>query len=83
MSLLPSKNDTKIFIIIKFCPFSLDGGHLTILTEARSKTIKILWQKFEQLFDDKKLSMHKMYINKIIQTKIAHVLAKRGHLLFP
>jgi hypothetical protein len=37
------------------------------LTEVRSKII-----------EDKKLSIHKKYINKVMQTKIAHLVVKRS-----
>jgi hypothetical protein len=37
----------RYFTIIKFCLFSLGGGNLTILTEARSEIIKIFWQRFD------------------------------------
>jgi hypothetical protein len=55
--------------IIKFYLFSLGGGDLKILTEARSKIIK-------GLFEDKKLSIHKNYIKKAMKTKITHPVVK-------
>jgi hypothetical protein len=61
----------RYFTITKFCLFSLCGGSLKILTEARSRN-------FERLFEDKKLLMHKKYINKVMQTKIAHLIIKRS-----
>jgi hypothetical protein len=55
----------------------LGGGNLKILTEARSKIIKKNWQKFERLFKDKSLPIHKKYVDKVMQTKIAHIEVKR------
>jgi hypothetical protein len=60
------KNDQKYFTIIKSCLFSLGGGNLKILTEVCSKIIKKNWQKFERLFEDKKLLIHKKYFNKVM-----------------
>jgi hypothetical protein len=57
--------------------FSLVGGNLKILTEARSKMVKTFWQKFKRLFESKKMLMHKKYINNIMQNKIAHLVVKR------
>jgi hypothetical protein len=79
--LLPLKNDTKIFHHYKFLLFSLGGGYLKILTEARSKIVEKFWQKFERLFEDKKLYIHKKYINKDMETKIAHLLVKKSSFI--
>jgi hypothetical protein len=49
----------RYFTIIKLCLFSLGDGNLKILTETRSKIMKKICQKFERLFEDKKLLIHK------------------------
>jgi hypothetical protein len=42
MSLLPPKNYAKVLRHYKICLFSLGGGNLKTLTEARSKIIKTI-----------------------------------------
>jgi hypothetical protein len=72
----------RYFTTINVCLFSLGGGNLKVLIiEARSKIIKCFWQKFERLFEDEKLLMHTKYINKVLKTKIAHLVVKRSSFI--
>jgi hypothetical protein len=71
----------RYFTIIKLCLFSFGDGNLKILAEAGSKIIKEIWREFERLLRTKKLLMHKKYFNKVMQTKIAHLIIKRSSFI--
>jgi hypothetical protein len=71
MSLLSSKNDTRIFHRYKILSIVIGWW----------KCKKKNWQKFERLFEDIKLSIHKKNISKVMQTKIAHLVVKRSSFI--
>jgi hypothetical protein len=50
------------------------------LLPSKNDTLRLArksWQKFERLFENKKLLIHKKYINKFMRTKIAHLVVKK------